>query len=185
MSETEPSAAGTLTPAQFAARFRESSRVLWCIAAGVLGDRGPAEDVLQEAAMTALRKLDTFAPGSNFAAWMGQFVRYIALNQRRKVNRREHALRVDGVGALSSAQPATRTDTELFDADVTRALGALGETARTCLLLKTVLELDYAEIADLLEIPAGTAMSHVSRARAKMQQLLAEPNLTVGLGGAR
>jgi RNA polymerase sigma-70 factor (ECF subfamily) len=61
-----------------------------------------------------------------------------------------------------------------FDQDVQRALHNLAETPRTCLLLKTVVELDYAEIAQILGIPAGTAMSHVSRARAQMHKLLAE-----------
>lgn len=185
MSEPPSSQPEALTPALFAARFRESSRVLWCVAAGVLQDRGQAEDVLQEAALTALSKLDTFRPGSSFVAWMSQFVRYVALNQRRKVDRRARALQAEGANALSTARPEPRTGADLFDANVMRALDSLGDTARTCLLLKTVMELDYAEISDLLEIPTGTAMSHVSRARAKMQQLLAEPEPAVGLGGAR
>ncbi|MEM6997175.1 MAG: sigma factor-like helix-turn-helix DNA-binding protein, partial [Myxococcota bacterium] len=54
------------------------------------------------------------------------------------------------------------------------ALQTLGETPRTCLLLKTVLELEYSEIADVLGIPAGTAMSHVSRARAKLKKHLGD-----------
>jgi RNA polymerase sigma-70 factor, ECF subfamily len=185
MSEPPSSQSEALTPALFAAHFRESSRVLWCIAAGVLQDRGQAEDVLQEAAMTALSKLDSFRPGSSFVAWMSQFVRYVALNQRRKVDRRARALQAEGANPLSNAPAEPRTGADTFDANVMRALGSLGETARTCLLLKTVLELDYAEIADLLQIPPGTAMSHVSRARAKMQQLLAEPELAVELGGVR
>ena len=163
-----------LTPAEFAARFHACSRTLWCIAAGVLGDRHHAEDILQEAALTALEKLDSFRPESNFVAWMGQTVRFIALNHRRKHERRQQMLRARG-RELQVVNSASHEPVMGFDAKVLDALQDLGETPRTCLLLKTVVELEYAEIAELLEIPAGTAMSHVSRARARMQQLLAEP----------
>ncbi|MCX4246543.1 RNA polymerase sigma factor [Paraliomyxa miuraensis] len=182
MPTRDSSHAAVLTPAQFAERFRESSRVLWCIAAGVLGERAQAEDVLQEAALTALSKLHTFRPESNFVAWIGQFVRYVALNHRRKRERRSRALRKE-----ASSEPARddQPPAAMFDANVRLALEALGETARTCLLLKTVVELDYAEISELLDIPVGTAMSHVSRARAKMQKLLGEPQWATQGGGSR
>ncbi|MGH1340837.1 MAG: RNA polymerase sigma factor [Nannocystales bacterium] len=161
-----------LTPARFATLFRASSRVLWCVAVGVVGDRAQGEDIVQEAALLALGKLDTFRPGSSFPAWMGQYVRYLALNQRRKSHRRQRALDADG-SSLIPQPPAPPQDPQaLFDRNVARALSSLSESQRTCLLLKTVVELEYGEIAELLEIPSGTAMSHVSRARAKMRSLL-------------
>lgn len=163
---------GALTPRLFALHFRECSRVLWCVAAGVLGDRTYAEDVLQEAALIALSKLESFRPGSNFVAWMSQYVRFVSLNDRRKRERRRRALdaeRAAGTEATTTAPPNLQ---EPFDRDVADALGSLSEAQRTCLLLKTVVELEYTEIAGLLEMPPGTAMSHVSRARAKMHKLL-------------
>ncbi len=77
-----------LTPEAFAEAFVASSRSLWCIAAGVLGDRTGADDVLQEGAMIALAKLDKFDPDTNFLAWMGRIVRYVALNHARRRRRR-------------------------------------------------------------------------------------------------
>lgn len=172
MPAFDPSPTGPLTPSRFAALFRESSRVLWCVAVGVVGERDQGEDIVQDAAMVALGKLDTFVPGSNFVAWMGQYVRYIALNQRRKRERRKRALDADGE-ALAPQQSALPPDPQaLFDRSVAQALASLSESQRTCLLLKTVVELEYGEIAELLEMPSGTAMSHVSRARAKMRTLL-------------
>jgi RNA polymerase sigma-70 factor (ECF subfamily) len=52
-----------------------------------------------------------------------------------------------------------------FDDVVVAALKSLSPDARLCLLLNAVEELSYAEIAALLDIPEGTAMSHVSRAK--------------------
>lgn len=176
------SPSGALTPAEFAAGFRESSRVLWCVAAGVLGDRAQAEDVLQEAAMTALNKLDTFRPGTSFVAWMSQTVRYVALNHRRKRERRRQALQREGRDPLRGH--ADRIPDAGFDDAVQQALDTLPEAARTCLLLKTVMELEYSEIADVLGIPAGTAMSHVSRARSRMAKLLAAPETEAVVRGA-
>lgn len=166
-----------LTPSIFAARFRESSRVLWCVAAGVLGDRTQAEDVLQEAAVVALGKLESFRPGSNFVAWMSQYVRFVSLNDRRKRERRRRALAAKRPDAPPTAVLPDDPRAP-FDRDVAAALASLSESQRTCLLLKTVVELEYTEISEMLEMPAGTAMSHVSRARTKMQKLL-QPRPTV------
>lgn len=59
-----------------------------------------------------------------------------------------------------------------FDDAVVAALDQLGDTARACLLLRTVMDLDYREIGEILGIPEGTAMSHVHRARSRMRRTL-------------
>ena len=55
-----------------------------------------------------------------------------------------------------------------LDDTVLNGLNGLHETQRTCLLLRTVLELPYREIGMMLDIPKGTAMSHVHRARQQL-----------------
>src|SRR6185503_13659537 len=67
-------------------------------------------------------------------------------------------------------------DTGAFDDHVVAGLRELGEVPRACLLLRTLRELSYAEIAELLEIPEGTAMSHVHRARLALRARL-DPTL--------
>ena len=57
-------------------------------------------------------------------------------------------------------------------------LEALGEVPRACLLLSTLRELSYGEIAALLTIPEGTAMSHVHRARLVLRERLAPRGCT-------
>src|SRR5213075_2213009 len=81
-------------PLDFAAHFEASFSTLWLVAVGITGDRAAAEDVVQEAALLALGKLDKFEPGTNFRAWMAQMVRYVALNHARK--RQKH--RADALG---------------------------------------------------------------------------------------
>ncbi len=164
-----------LGPDGFAERFKASSQVLWCIAMAIVHDQALAEDVLQEAALIALRKLDEFRPDTAFPAWMGQIVRYVALNARRSGRRTTTAdpgrldettsapagpgpAGVSGRGELLPEQVS-------FDDQVLSALGFLDDTARSCLLLRSVLDLPYRQIALALSIPEGTAMSHVHRAR--------------------
>jgi len=150
-----------LTHAEFGERFGEVSRRLWCIAAAVLGDPVRAEDIVQDAALTAMDRLDQFDPSTSFAAWMGQIVRYAALNARRAHGRERAAS--SAIGAEPAAPGAVGTPA--LDAEVLDALGVLDDTARECLVLKVVLGLTYEEIGEALSIPSGTAMSHVSRAR--------------------
>ena len=73
-----------LTSQRFAERFQDAWSTLWCIAAAVTADRTAADDILQEAAVVALGKLEQFDPATNFTAWMGRIVRFIALNHGRR-----------------------------------------------------------------------------------------------------
>ncbi|MCC6792529.1 MAG: RNA polymerase sigma factor [Thermomicrobiales bacterium] len=151
------------------------------MAASVLGRREQADDVLQEAAMIALGKLDEFDANTSFEAWMAQVVRFVALNAARKHARREGRIThsaaepsaPESVGSLRLRRDGSVPgDQSVFDDRVVRALESLPEVARTCLLLRAVEGLSYREIAALLAVPEGTAMSHVHRARTAMRRSL-------------
>lgn len=161
-------AAAMLTSEEFARRFREASRALWCIAASVCRERSAAEDAVQEAAIIAMSKLREFDPQTSFIAWMGQIVRYVALNDGRKSARRQTLLR-DGVNPPTASE---NTESWGLGPELTAALQTLDPTARACLLLRVVGEMSYDQIAAALGIPEGTAMSHVFRARKAMSQRL-------------
>lgn len=183
-----------LTPREFAREFEGASRALWCIAAAITGDRSRAEDVVQEAALAALQKLNEFEAGTSYLAWMGRFVRYTALNEARKQRTRAAApledvdvplpdgstgpdsdRAVSAIGVLAREQAA-------FDDKVLGALKQLDEVARACLLLRTVHDMPYKQIAQVLDVPEGTAMSHVHRARQVMRQRLSEAPGKTGQG---
>ena len=151
---------------------------MWTVAAGVLGERSEVEDVVQEACGVALGKLPEFQPGTSFAAWMAQIVRYVALNHLR--SRQRSAARDVSELDLAWETPAAGTDPPVdladdrgaFDDLTLRALRELAPVARACLLLRVVQELEYREIAALLGIPEGTAMSHVHRSRENLRRRL-------------
>lgn len=180
-------AGARLEPRQFAALFEQSWRTLWCIAAAVLGRRDEVDDVLQESALIAMTKLKEFDPETSFVAWMGQIVRYTALNTgRRRARRRAMAPGSDPL-VEQSAAPERRASTPArdvtsggqvaddqvsFDDRLLNALSRLAETQRACLLLRVVQELSYKEISLALDIPEGTAMSHVHRAQKALRETL-------------
>lgn len=172
----------------FGALFQGSFRALWLVAYGVIQDAALAEDVLQEAALVALSKISAFRTGTSFTAWMAKIVRYVALNQARARRRRrttpfDEAFTEPAAAAPSPAGLAGRqlsagdlmaSDQPHFDDRMVAALKKVADVPRTCLLLRTVEGLEYAEIARTLKIPEGTAMSHVHRTRQFLRQELAD-----------
>ena len=77
-------------------------------------------------------------------------------------------VRIPGAGFAKKI----RADQSEFDDRLLRALSMLEETARTCLLLRTLSDMPYREISQILEIPEGTAMSHVHRSRQVLRAAL-------------
>lgn len=181
----------------FAKLFAAHAPLLRAIAGGVLGRPDLLEDVLQESAVIAIQKFDTFDPETSFAAWMGRIVRFTALNVARRVQRsRRRAAGPEAIDRASASTAemnhATFDETgrivvgrEEFDQRVLDALGSLDEVARICLLLRVLHQTPYRDISLILDIPEGTAMSHVHRSRRALREILAGEDLAGGEGGNR
>jgi RNA polymerase sigma-70 factor, ECF subfamily len=159
---------------------------LWLIAVGSVGDRAQAEDLVQDAIVIAWQKFASFQPGTNFGAWMAAIVRRCASNYVRKTRNRDtfpvdpESLDRRGT-APDSPSEAMRENPMRFvedpyqrelDDELLGALQSLQEEARCCFLLRVVQDLTYAEIAQSLGIPEGTAMSHVHRGKLHMREWL-------------
>lgn len=173
-----------LEESEFVSLYCDAHQRLWVLASAITADSSLAEDVLQEAAITALRKLEDFDPETSFVAWMSQIVRFTALNFLKIRNRRK----TESLGVHSDTEPVTVnqsiaetsvsatgqlfSDQDDFDDEVVAAIKCLDPERRACLLLRSVHGLGYDEIAEIIGIPEGTAMSHVHRAKASMRQQL-------------
>jgi RNA polymerase sigma-70 factor, ECF subfamily len=140
------------------------------------GNRADAEDVVQEASLRAFRAIREFAGGSP-RSWMLSIVRNAAYSWLRK-NRPTAVVTVEDLEAveLEHAKPNDPTDetpeTALIakvDAEQLRAaIAALPSPFRETLVLRDIEGLDYREIAEATEVPIGTVMSRLARARRRL-----------------
>lgn len=170
----------TLDLNEFAELYEQSRPTLRIVAAAECSF-DLADDIVSQASIIAMNQLGNFTPGTNFTAWTAAIVRGVARNQRRSEQR--HLNRItklfNSTGQNKKSQTTTQEHTQLqstpdgpsihlppeFDPKLRDALNELSAPQRTCLLLKTILEHSYNEIAEILSIPSATARSHVYRAR--------------------
>lgn len=170
-----------LSEAEFAIALQGLRPRLALIAGAVCCNPAEADDIVQEATVVALGKLEDFRRGTSIDAWMSRIVRNLALNSSRRQRRRSGVLRSL---ARRSDPAADARSPSLPDSSLSQAMGELEETARVCLVLRVVGGLSYAEIARSIEIPEGTAMSHVSRARRRLRDLLGQDGAESAHGGS-
>ena len=140
-------------------------------ARALTGDAWAADDLVQDTLERACRKWLLWRSGSNLRAWLFTLMHNLYLNQRRGVTA-TLALDDDALAALPNPDgPAHDT---LLDLD--RCLQRLPAEQRAVLLLVTLEDMAYADVARVLKIPVGTVMSRLSRARSRMRELLHHPS---------
>ena len=142
------------------------------VATRVLRDRAAAEDIVQETYLQAWRSFPSFQAGTNCRAWLYTIMfRVIGRTRRRAHLERQVDLDSAPSGALLVDTPPV--DSLAYD-HLVAAVDALPEAYRAVLLLADVEQLKYREIADALDVPLGTVMSRLSRARDQLRRAVAE-----------
>lgn len=136
-------------------------------ALSLVRNRADADDLVQIALVRAIDKADLFQPGSNLGAWLSTILHNSFLDLYR---RRRRAQLVDCDLRLR-IERTTNPDqiASLQIADLQRAIEALPSEQRTTLLLTTFDNMQYEEVASLMNVPLGTVRSRLSRARASVQ----------------
>jgi len=158
------------------------------LAQWLTGNRSDAEDVVQDAFLRAYRAIGGYAGGSA-RSWVLSIVRNTAYTWLRK-NRPAAVVLVEDLEAveLANAKPgdpeAQTPETALIaktDAEYLRAaIAALPTPFRETLVLREIQGLDYREIAEVTEVPIGTVMSRLARARKRLIAEIAEKSATTG-----
>ena len=143
-----------------------------------------AEDLVQETFLKALRGFGGFEPGTNFRAWIFRILRNTFLTSRTGLAaKRTVALEdeLNGPEGSGGYHPEATIDRETPEMNLMRladehalhaAMEKLPPILLETLLLCDVEEMKYREVATVLEIPIGTVMSRVARARAALRNLL-------------
>jgi RNA polymerase sigma-70 factor (ECF subfamily) len=143
-------------------------------------DQAEAEDLVQETFSKALRAFDSFQSGTNFKAWIFRILRNTFLTSRTGIAASRTVFLEDHPDTLDTAAASPTPEDTLIRLDnqaaLYSALEQLPPQLREVLLLCDVEEIKYRDIAVILDVPIGTVMSRVSRARRTLHQLL-QPQL--------
>ena len=136
-----------------------------------------AEDLVQETYLKGLRGFRSFAPGTNFKAWMFRILRNTFLTSRTGLRAVPPlSIEEEPEAVMQLAATDGTPETRLFhraNAEILReAIGNLPLPFREVLLLSDVEELSYREIGEILSIPIGTVTSRLIRARRKMREAI-------------
>lgn len=154
---------------------------LYRCAARMLGDRGRAEDAVQETCLEAWRCFDRFEQGTNCRAWLFKILFHRIMHQRRKWYHLKWADDGEDILARTEAPPEPLSE-HLTDTDILQALDNIPEQFRSVVLLADVQEFAYKEVANILAIPIGTVMSRLSRGRTLLRDRLRDVAKTYGVG---
>lgn len=146
-----------------------------------------AEDLVQETMLKAFRFAHTYQPGTNLRAWLFRILNTSAINRYRKQSTSPSTTPLpegeefylynrirDITGQELSEAAEEEVMSRYLDEDVYRALNDLPINFRMPVILADIEGMSYKEIAEALQIPIGTVMSRISRARRQLQKSLWE-----------
>ncbi len=136
-------------------------------ARALAGDRASADDLVQDTLERAWAKLHLYRRGTDLRAWLFTVMHNVHVNRVRSA--RSTDTLDDEMPEL--AQRGAQGDA-LVVRDLDRSIARLPDEQRAVLLLVTLEEMSYDEVARTLGIPIGTVMSRLSRAREKMRSMM-------------
>lgn len=150
-----------VTATQLAAVLTADRPRLVAVATRILGDRGAAEDAVQDASIRALRGVGRFRGGSSIATWLHRIVVNTCLDELRR--RRPETVPLDPDRTQSDVDAAGVVTSRLH---VDALLAGLSPAHRQVVVAIHVYGLDYAAASAIIGVPPGTVASRLARSRA-------------------
>jgi len=169
--------------AEFEAVALPNLAVLYRKALHILRDASAAEDTVQETCLRAWQIFDRFTPGTNGRAWLFAILMNVVKHELRRSGR----CRIDprSQEILETCAATNKASWDVFtDHHLAAAIEGMPPQFREVLLMAVVSEMQYQEIANRLQIPLGTVMSRLARARTHLRSALTRPFGTDGAGPA-
>lgn len=156
-----------LTQATFNRLVADHGPAPYRMAYRMVGDRHEAEDIVQETYRSAWTSRRGYQSGHSQRAWLASILR------RRVVDRwRRHTLPGPSGGDFTVDVEVNGADplANEFTDEMQHSLNRLPQELRESLLLVVVAELTHQEVANMLQVPLGTVLSRVSRARERLRE---------------
>jgi RNA polymerase sigma factor (sigma-70 family) len=138
-------------------------------ARALTGDGWAADDLVQDTLERACERWQLWVAGSDLRAWLFTLMHNLFVDGARRALRQQ-VRRVD-VDEVADELVAPRTNPD-HAIDLQRCLMRLPEEQREALLLVTLQDLAYEDVARITGVPLGTVMSRLSRARSRLRELM-------------
>jgi RNA polymerase sigma-70 factor, ECF subfamily len=139
-------------------------------AVALLADRSRADDLVQDTLERALSRLHLWQSGTDMRRWLFTIMHNLHVNAVRKSIRRGKETNIDDVEDRLT-QPASQTDSVIVK-DLSKAMHELPSDQVEVLVLVALEGMAYRDVALVLDIPIGTVMSRLSRARQSLRRTL-------------
>jgi RNA polymerase sigma-70 factor, ECF subfamily len=135
----------------------------FCMA--LTGSNDQCDDLLQETVERALTRIEQWQAGTSLESWMFRIAQNLHIDRIRAQGRRGVHVDVDALADMSGDDGRTITEARSELAHAQAAMAALPDDQRIVLALVVIDGRSYREAAEILELPIGTVMSRISRAR--------------------
>ena len=187
MSDTDTEGRRIANEARDRVRFEEDALELsdqvFRVARGLVNSREEAEDLVQQTYERAFRSWRSFTPGTNLRAWLLRILTNLNIDRARRDQRRPQTQPMEESDYFlynrleqSAGEPLEedRVVERLSQDDIVGALSAVPHDFRDVLVLVDIGDFSYQDAAQILDIPIGTVMSRLHRARRVLKRELAE-----------
>lgn len=153
--------------------YKLYSKAMFNVSMRITNDYAEAEDVLQEAFISAFKSLHTFKSEASFGSWLKKIVVNAAINAIRK--RRSELVPLEERAVAEVPDEVYDDDTEWQVEKVRKAIQKLPDGYRVVLSLYLLEGYDHAEIGEIMGITESTSKSQYSRAKKKLLEIMREP----------
>jgi RNA polymerase sigma-70 factor (ECF subfamily) len=141
-------------------------------AVALTGDLDQADDLVQEACMRALSRVEQWQPGTRLDSWMYRIAQNLWLDRMRAKKVRGEQVDVESAEALAGPDGREVVESRLTLNAVSAAMAYLPNEQRMLIALVCIDGLSYKEAAEITETPIGTVMSRLARARRELHARL-------------
>jgi RNA polymerase sigma-70 factor (ECF subfamily) len=163
----------------FESLVRKYQKSIYYLCHYMTGAHQSADDLSQEAFIKAYLSLSSFKDGMNFFTWLRKIavnnnLNYIKSNKREELLGERENMIPDNASSTNRELPQDQLQRNRLEQKFNEALNALPVKQRIIFVLRFHENQSYDEISQLLQLPKGTVMSRLSRARKKLRALLSD-----------
>jgi RNA polymerase sigma-70 factor (ECF subfamily) len=142
------------------------------------GNTEQGDDLVQDACLRALSRIDLWQPGTRLDSWMYRIAQNIWLDRLRANKVRGEVVDIDSMEGITGSDGRIVAESELTLQAVADAMAQLPAEQRATVALVCIEGASYKEAAEIAGVPVGTVMSRLARARRTLHAVLNQPRRT-------